>query len=315
MKMAGNGFPGPLCKIRLPPRRLDDGTLCRCESPLPGPLAPDLSAWEHFTWGEAAAAHLGQERWFETRYPNLLEDARIKFVREINGWVERNWGQTEYDETSPRIRVHGRNKYKSPANRSIVWTETLMRDDRFQDCGDLPQSFHEADAVVGSYALDIVTPVAIAYMKKTVNGQIVDAFEWTATLYVEDTMGVQARDRIAFIPGVLTNAPSRRVRRASWTIGGEGYRKPAQTWKKHWVISGDTLSLLAQKYYGDIALWPILYKFNAVAIGPDQNNLRVGLVLEIPELSQLSPDLIRSILQNAPPAAPQQHTVTVQPPL
>ncbi|NTV96374.1 MAG: LysM peptidoglycan-binding domain-containing protein [Thiobacillus sp.] len=292
-----------------------DGTLCRCESPLPGPVAPDLSMFDHVTWGKTTPDYLAQERWFETRYPNLLEDARTKYVRAINEWVERNWGQTEYNETSARIKVHGRNKYEAKINKDIQWTETYMRDDRYDVCGDLPQSFHEADMVVGSFAIDIETPVQITYLQKDIRGQIANAFEWSTYMYVDDTMGLQPHDKPALIPGVLENIPSRRVKRARWQIKGEGYRMPAQALKKHWVVAGDTLQRLAQKYYGDVSRWPILYKVNAMAIGANPYALRAGLVLEIPDLNQLSPGLIKSAMDNAPAAPPGPHTVTMPPPL
>lgn len=41
-------------------------------------------------------------------------------------------------------------------------------------------------------------------------------------MYVEDVLGTQEGDRIRKIPGVASITPSRRVRRASWTLSGSG---------------------------------------------------------------------------------------------
>lgn len=287
--------------------------MCRCESPLPGPVGKDLSMFDHLGSSDAGSSYMEQERWFETRYPNLLEQSRLHFTKTINLWVEQNWGQPEYNEASPRIKVHGRNKYEAKVNKDIVWTETYMRDDRFEACGDEPQSFHEADVVLGSFAVDIETPVTIIYSRKNVRGETADAFEWTAVMYIDDTLGVQEHDKPAKIPGVLKWAPSRRVKRAKWVIRGEGFRMPEQLVRTHRVVAGDTLHKLAQKYYGDASKWPIIYKLNADVIGISPGALRVDSVLRVPELSQISPGLIKSAMDNAPPSTAAPNAIPVGP--
>lgn len=306
--MAGSQIPGPMCQVLKRPDWKDDGTICRCASPLPGPVAPDLSMWDHWTWGDTSNTYLGHERWFEQRYPNLLENARVRFVKDVNTWVELHWGETKYDETTARIKVHGRNKFESSANKNIQWSETFMRDDRFEVCGDQPQSFHEADMVVGSFAIDIVTPIEITYSTAVVNGQSVATFSWTSTMYVEDTMGIQPHDKPAKL-GLLGYLPSHKVKRAIWTIGGEGRRVPQESWKKHRVVRGDTLRSLAKQYYGDTEKWPILYKFNVDAIGPEPGKLKIGTMLVIPDPTRLSPGLIQQILANPPVKKPGQPTI------
>jgi hypothetical protein len=211
---------GPMCVLRQSPDTLKDGTLCRCASPLPGPDGKDPSIWDNFGADKLPAPYLGQERWFERRYPNLLEEARVDFTDSINDWVEHHWGETEYKEKTPRIAVHGRNKYEAKINANIVWTNLKMRDNRFEKCGDIPQTFGEADDLVGSFAIDVKTPIIITYTKKTVQGKTVETFEWTAELYVEDVLGAQADDKMPnFIKGM---APSRTVKRGTWEIHGEG---------------------------------------------------------------------------------------------
>jgi nucleoid-associated protein YgaU len=53
----------------------------------------------------------------------------------------------------------------------------------------------------------------------------------------------------------------------------------------HVVSSGDTPSMISQKYYGttDQSKWMAIYEVNKAAIGPDPNQLRPGMVLRIPE--------------------------------
>lgn len=312
--MAGSKDPGPMCQLHKRPQWLEDGTLCRCESPRRGPVGLEPSVSDHFGSRDYGNASMGQERWFEERYPNLLEDARVRFVATVNTWVETNWGQTRYDEVSPRIAVHGRNKYESPKNAGAVWTNRMMRDDRFERCGDRPQTFHESDAVVGSFAIDFETPVTITYTRRSVRGELVDAFEWTAVMYVEDTLGFQASDPGAQrAPWAMSLAPSRKVKRGKWEIRGEGLRPTQLVLRTHRVAPGDTLWGLAQKYYGDATLWPLLYRVNRDRIGTSPNLLNVGAVLDVPELSELSPGFRDEAMRSAPPTEDGPRTVPVAP--
>lgn len=263
-------------------------------------LAPSVS--DHFGSRDYGSGSMGQERWFEERYPNLLEDARQKFVKAVNAWVEANWGKARYDEESPRIAVHGRNKFESPKNAGIVWTDRYMRDDRFERCGDRPQTFNESDVLVGSFAIDIETPVTITYTQKSVRGALVEAFEWTAVMYVEDTLGFQSSDPGAkAAPWALNLAPSRKVKRGRWEIRGEGLKPASFDPRTHRVAPGDTLWGLAQRYYGDATLWPLLYRVNRDRIGTNPNLLAVGTILDVPELSEFSPGFRDEAMRSAPP--------------
>jgi len=59
--------------------------------------------------------------------------------------------------------------------------------------------------------------------------------------------------------------------------------------KPHTVVSGESLSMIAGNYWnGDVLLFPLIYDANQNQIGPDWNNLRVGLRLTIPDISNLS---------------------------
>ena len=228
----GGSIPGPLCNLQKKRRFLDDGTMCRCESPLPGATGAELSMWDHATWGKPAADYLRNERWFELRYPNLLEHARGVFIEAVNDWVGLNWGADQYDGPSPRIAVIGQNIYtnreetnqKRIARRKFLAPKTFLLDNHFEGCGDSPQSWIETDTVLGQFAIDIVTPVKISYLQEMVRLQPY-SFEWTTEMYVEDTMGVQEHDRVAKLMTTdfrVENLPTRTVKRAKWTIGATG---------------------------------------------------------------------------------------------
>ena len=101
--MASNRTPGPLCQTKNPVV-LDDGTLCRCASPLPGEIGNEPTVSTQFVWGADAGAKLEEEGWFENRYPNLIEDARLHFMKLINEWIVKNWGAREFPDPKERIR-------------------------------------------------------------------------------------------------------------------------------------------------------------------------------------------------------------------
>jgi nucleoid-associated protein YgaU len=49
----------------------------------------------------------------------------------------------------------------------------------------------------------------------------------------------------------------------------------------HTVVKGDTLSKIAQKYYGDAALYPQIFEANRDTL-KDPNKIQVGQRLRIP---------------------------------
>jgi nucleoid-associated protein YgaU len=88
-----------------------------------------------------------------------------------------------------------------------------------------------------------------------------------------------------------TGRPQRPVRPTS-KPGAGAERPPVQAPKaqpaylaQHKVVSGETLSHVALKYYGSAAKehWMRIYEANRDVIGDDPNKIRVGQVLNIPE--------------------------------
>jgi LysM repeat protein len=56
----------------------------------------------------------------------------------------------------------------------------------------------------------------------------------------------------------------------------------------HTVAPGDWLSKIAQRYYGDMKKWPVIYAANKDVIGPNPHAIRIGQRLIIPDLAQLA---------------------------
>lgn len=51
---------------------------------------------------------------------------------------------------------------------------------------------------------------------------------------------------------------------------------------EHTVVSGDNLSMIAKKYYGDANRWQEIYEANKTTIGANPSAIRAGMVLKIP---------------------------------
>ena len=173
----------------------------------PPPPEPSPSITDHF--GNSTDP-LGEERWFENNYAGWLAEARRRFTAEINSGVDCS--STTFNGPSGRINIY-------PSDDRGGSTSKQTPGGNEQEYGDAGQSDWSADKVLGSFSIDYVTPVTITYTNGT-NGKC--AYTWTTTMYVEDVLGTQEGDRIRIIPGVASITPSRRVRRASWTLSGSG---------------------------------------------------------------------------------------------
>ena len=131
--------------------------------------------------------------WFDLNYQGWVSHARQYYQNTINSWVKGHCGSSPYPGPSFRFNIY---PYEN---------ETRY--------GDPPQSFFSADKVLGSFAIDIETPVNIEY-----DGV---QYQWTTTMYVEDILGLQEYDPI-YNRLTAWLFPSRRVRRATWEISGSG---------------------------------------------------------------------------------------------
>ena len=182
---------------------------------------------------------MGEEVWFEKRYPNILEGARLRFIGIINSWVQSHWGVSQFKERGQRINLFSRGGRRN--------------DNRFEQCGDKPQDAWEADKVLGSFSLDIETPITIDYSENGMSGKNIDSFAWTTNMYVEDVLGLQEHDPI-YNWATAKLFPSRRVTRAKWKIQGKGL--------SYLVKAGDSLSKIALALYGDQRKWKQIHEAN-----------------------------------------------------
>ena len=54
------------------------------------------------------------------------------------------------------------------------------------------------------------------------------------------------------------------------------------------VASGDSLSLISGRFWGDVLLWPILYKANRQTVGSNPNLISIGMKLSVPSIQSYS---------------------------
>jgi len=78
-----------------------------------------------------------------------------------------------------------------------------------------------------------------------------------------------------------------RSKESNMLLGGtvkwepEGWQ-PVKSTTPHKVAEGDTLSSIAQRYYGNPSYWDVIYLENSGTIGDNPDELRIGLQLKIP---------------------------------
>jgi len=84
----------------------------------------------------------------------------------------------------------------------------------------------------------------------------------------------------AHLKAAVKRAEAQRARREA--------EQSAAVKAEHTVVSGDTLSGLAAKYYGSGSRenWMAIYEANKEVIGDNPSMIRVGQVLQIPELEE-----------------------------
>jgi len=58
---------------------------------------------------------------------------------------------------------------------------------------------------------------------------------------------------------------------------------------RYTVMSGDSLSLIARKFWNDALLWPILHDSNLGVVGSNPNLIKPTQVLTIPDIRRYSP--------------------------
>jgi nucleoid-associated protein YgaU len=96
----------------------------------------------------------------------------------------------------------------------------------------------------------------------------------------EEPKVVEEKPRtLAGVDPVKARADARRAREKRQPIRGT-----KKVVKKHVVVSGDTLSGIAKKYYDDAGKYMVIYKANKELIGDNPDLIQPGMDLIIPEL-------------------------------
>lgn len=98
--------------------------------------------------------------------------------------------------------------------------------------------------------------------------------------------GQSAKKGAADKPEAKSSHLSAAVKRTAAQKARLERKKEAAAKAAHTVVSGDTLSGLAAKYYGSGSRenWMAIYEANKETIGDNPSLIRVGQVLQIPEL-------------------------------
>jgi nucleoid-associated protein YgaU len=79
--------------------------------------------------------------------------------------------------------------------------------------------------------------------------------------------------------------------------GKPGNSKPGGSTELYTVERGDSLSIIAGKYWNDVLLWPAIWDVpkNQATIGDDWNQIDVGMKLQIPDIGGLSSGQIETL--------------------
>ena len=70
--------------------------------------------------------------------------------------------------------------------------------------------------------------------------------------------------------------------------GGGGGGGGGAGGKTYTVVSGDSLSLITGRLWGDVLLWPILYDANRAVVGSNPNLIKPGQKLTVPDIGKYS---------------------------
>ena len=63
------------------------------------------------------------------------------------------------------------------------------------------------------------------------------------------------------------------------------------------VAAGDSISKIAQRCYGDMLLWPVIYDANRATVGANPNLVRPGQTLTVPDIGSFTPSQLNAARQ------------------
>ena len=188
-----------------------------CDGVPDGEVDSVPSELDHLGW---STSPLGQEKWFRDHYPGWLKETERANGVVINEWADSNFLKSPFPGPSKRSNVYPVN-YKNEAIKGGFLNPIVDTNGNENLYGDAPQSAWSTDKILGQFSIDVKTPVEIHWGEVDTEG--FSAFTWSASMYVEDVLGLQSHDPIGFLSCI---AKSRRVHRAEYTITGKGKACP-----------------------------------------------------------------------------------------
>ena len=96
---------------------------------------------------------------------------------------------------------------------------------------------------------------------------------WLVHTLIVGTVLVMACGWVGGNPPTPTPAP---------TAAPAASPSPEAAGESYTVAEGDTLATIAEKFYGDSALWRRIYDANRSTIGDNPDSVRIGTTLRIP---------------------------------
>ena len=147
--------------------------------------------------------------------------------------------------------------------------------------------FHEFN--YGGY---IRTPVSERELEGTFTARALPMKDFDFTNRVETLGGqAQAGNKPGNKPGAGAGAGTGGGNGGNGSNGG-GSNSGGKTYT---VVSGDSLSLIAGRFYNDVLLWPVIYDANKSVIGSNPNLIKPGQKYQIPGISGYSSSQLSAI--------------------
>lgn len=148
--------------------------------------------------------------------------------------------------------------------------------DRGGSAGKLPQVFDSLEALAKKYGLQGQWAIKEAAVMENM-GAIS-----SAPVFVLDVYALAGMNKLEN----ETVAQAFEVHKVIMKRGKKALSQQSPSY--HVVAPGETLSKIAQKYYGDMHKWPVIYEANRDVIGINPNLFKAAQRLLIPKLPTLS---------------------------
>jgi|CXWL01.1.fsa_nt_gi hypothetical protein len=153
--------------------------------------------------------------------------------------------------------------------------------DRGGSAGKLPEVFESLEALAKKYGIQGHWAIKEAAVMENVFAKVMGSIS-SAPVFAMDVYALAGVNTLEH----ETVAQAFEVHKV---IVRQGKKALEQTNPRyHVVVPGDWLSKIAQKFYGDMRKWPVIYEANRDVIGGDPNAIKPGQRLLIPVLPKVS---------------------------